>query len=117
MKRLSDKERGAAALEVAGLIPVILFCAVVALQMGLAAWTHISAGQAAHAAARAAAMGQSGHAAARSALPGSLKPESITSNGGFDTESWTVAVKIPSVLPGKSDMGTARQTRVMPHIR
>lgn len=109
-------DRGSAAVEFVGLVPVLLLCTMVLLQMGLVAWANVSAGQAATAAARAASLHRSGSQAARSSLPGSLEASSIDRAATPMGERWTVEVEVPSVLPGDWKVGRVRQTREMPNI-
>lgn len=56
--RRQRSERGAAALEMLGVAPLVILAALIALQFGVAGWTVVSTGQAAKDAARAASVGQ-----------------------------------------------------------
>ncbi|RXW32008.1 TadE/TadG family type IV pilus assembly protein [Propioniciclava flava] len=113
MSRSSKRERGTAALEFVGAFPCLLLAGMIALQFGLVGWATVSTNDAAKAAARAASLGRNPTTAAKEALPGSLAPLSVTGSklsGGY---SYTVEVKVPSVLP-MIDFGSIRRTVDMP---
>lgn len=109
------RERGTAAIELAGLVPVLLFAALVALQLGIVGWVTLSAGWAARDAARAATLGQDPAQAARGALPGNLSAQSITGGAGPDSQRYTVQVRIPSLI--LIDLGSVSRTVEMPDIK
>lgn len=108
-------ERGSASLEVVGLLPMVLFCALVAVQFGIAGWTMVETQQAARSAARAAVKGEDPHAAARGALPGSLAPSQVVGQRTPDGQRWTVTVDVPSLL--YIDLGSVTRTVEMPEVK
>ena len=108
-------ERGAAALEVAGVAPLVIFAALVALQFGVAGWTIVSTHEAARDGARAYSLGGDPRAAAEGALPGIM---TVGGGGGTlsgDGYTYTVTVKVPSVV--KLDLGSVTRSVTMPVIR
>ncbi|MFI1013871.1 TadE/TadG family type IV pilus assembly protein [Streptomyces sp. NPDC020965] len=111
-------QEGQAAVEYAGVITLLLFVALAALQLGLVAYTAQQTGTAARAAARMAAMkdGEGRAVAAGSAaMSGWLASNaSIVPSGGCgDQVSVTVTVPVPAVLP-VFDFGSATRTVTMP---
>lgn len=102
-------------MELAGLIPILLLAALVALQFGIVGWTTLSAGWAARDAARAATLGKDPAQAARGALPGNLSAESITGGATGDAQRYTVQVHIPSLI--LIDLGSVSRTVEMPDIK
>jgi hypothetical protein len=109
------RERGAAALEVAGVAPLVIFAALVALQFGVAGWTIVSTHEAARDGARAYSLGGDPRAAAEGALPGIM---TVGGGGGTlsgDGYTYTVTVKVPSVV--KLDLGSVTRSVTMPVIR
>lgn len=94
------RERGAAALEVVGTLPILLLSAMAAFQMGVAGWTVVETGEAAQAGARAESLGEDPKTAVRESLGGMLEPSrSIGQLTGGDGYRYTVEVKIPTVMP------------------
>lgn len=115
--RLSQvrRERGAAALEVAGVAPLVIFGALVALQFGVAGWTIVSTHEAARDGARAYSLGADPRAAAEGALPGIMRVGDgggTLSAGGY---TYTVTVKVPSVI--SVDIGSVTRSVTMPVIK
>lgn len=108
-------ERGAAALETAALIPILVLSALVALQVGVAGWTVTSTGQAARDGARAASLGNDPVTAAERSLPGSLEPTDVTARRTGDGREVTVTVEVPS-LAGFT-VGEVSRTSEMPVVR
>ena len=107
-------ERGAAALEVAGVAPLVIFAALVALQFGVAGWTIVSTSQAARDGARAYSLGDDPRTAAEGALPGVME---IGGDGGSlsaEGYTYTVTVAVPSVV--KIDLGSVTRSATMPVI-
>lgn len=96
----SGRERGAAALEVVGTLPILLLSAMVAFQIGVVGWTVVETAEAAQAGARAKTTGGSPDVAVRESLGGTLKPSSLvgelTGAGGY---RYTVEVEVPTVVP------------------
>ena len=112
--RLRD-ERGAAALEVAGVAPLIIFAALVALQFGVAGWTIVATNEAARDGARAYSLGGDPRAAAEGALPGIMQ---VAGDGGAlsaDGYRYTVTVRVPTVV--NLDIGAVTRSVTMPVIK
>lgn len=108
-------ERGAAALEVAGVAPLVILGALVALQFGVAGWTIVSTHEAARDGARAYSLGADPRAAAEGALPGIMRVGDgggTLSAGGY---TYTVTVKVPTVI--KLDLGSVTRSVTMPVIK
>ncbi len=114
--RRGNRERGTAALEYIGMLPIILFAALIALQMGVVAWTVVATGQAARDAARAASLGRSPQAAANGALPSLLTASSVSGGPVAQGQRYTVEVPIPSVFKVVG-FGSVSRTSTMPDIR
>lgn len=109
------REAGAAALEFAGIVPLVIIGALVALQFGVVGWVMVSTNQAARDAARAASLGRDPAAAAQVSLPGSLvgAVSGGPVGGGY---RYTVKVTVPSLVPGVS-VGSVSRTVDMPDLR
>ncbi|MFF3841894.1 TadE/TadG family type IV pilus assembly protein [Streptomyces sp. NPDC001930] len=111
------RDRGQAAIEYLGFLPILLLVGLAGLQLGIAAYAAQQAGTAARAAARAASSdaedGPSPQAAAAAAVSGWVDPVASTSPEG-DEVTVTVTVTIPSVVPFVNDFGEVRKTATMP---
>lgn len=111
-------DRGSASIEFLGFLPVLLFLALAAVQLGLAAYTVQQAGTAARAAARTASLDEvrtSPAAAGRAAMSGWLADGAdvgVTPCGDGRARA-TATVEIPSVIPGVS-FGSAERSATMP---
>ncbi|MFC7978650.1 TadE/TadG family type IV pilus assembly protein [Streptomyces cinereoruber] len=97
-------DRGQAAVEYLGFLPILLLVGLAGLQLGVAAYAAQQAGTAARAAARAASSDDeeapSPEAAADAAVSGWIASRSSVSRGGGSGEAtYTVTVEIPSVVP------------------
>lgn len=109
------RERGAAALEVAGVAPLVIFGALVALQFGVAGWTIVSTHEAARDGARAYSLGADPRAAAEGALPGIMTVGGDAGTVSGDGYTYSVTVKVPSVV--KIDLGSVTRSVTMPVIK
>ncbi|MFE7132341.1 TadE/TadG family type IV pilus assembly protein [Streptomyces sp. NPDC057638] len=110
--------RGQAALEYAGVIALLLFVGLAALQLGIVAYTAQQAGTAARAAARTAAMPDGegrGVAAGEAAMSDWLVDGADISapDCGGDQITATVTVEVPALLP-VLDFGAASRSVTMP---
>ncbi|KQX58894.1 MULTISPECIES: TadE/TadG family type IV pilus assembly protein [unclassified Streptomyces] len=112
------RDRGQAAIEYLGFLPILLLVGLAGLQLGIAAYAAQQAGTAARAAARAAGDDEeatSPEAAARAAVSGWVAERSTVSAGGGDGEAvYTVSVTIPSVVPFWDGFGAVTKTATMP---
>lgn len=107
------RERGAAALEVAGTVPILLLSMLIALQIGVVGWTVVETGEAAQAGARAETTGGNPELAVRDSLGGMLEPSTsvgaLTGGGGYH---YTVEVEVPTVVP--FSLGSVTRSVEMP---
>lgn len=88
-------EGGTASVELVAVVPFLLLAVVAAVQIALAGQSLWSAGVAARAGARAAAVGGDAAAAARSALPPSLRQGAkVAAEAGV-----SVRVEVPRLIP------------------
>jgi hypothetical protein len=98
-------DRGQAAVEYAGVIGLLLFVALAAIQLGLVAYTAQQAGTAARAAARAASTEDGGDVrrAGLGSMSGWLADGAAVApgecSGGDDEVTVTVRVRVPEILP------------------
>ncbi|MEV4195938.1 TadE/TadG family type IV pilus assembly protein [Streptomyces toxytricini] len=107
-------DRGQVALEYIGFIPILLFVALCAIQLGWVAYVHEQADTAARTAARAEARERgTGAAAGAAAVRSGLHPV-VDVAGGGDAVTATVTIPITSLVPGLS-LEDARATAVMPN--
>jgi hypothetical protein len=117
------RDRGQVALEYIGFVAILLLVGLAAIQLGVAAYAVNQAGTGARAAARAGSLddpkGLSPQAAVDAAVEGWLHPSPPQGGVAGDQATYTVTVKIPSVIPGLSDgfFGTATRTSTMPKLR
>ncbi|MFF3400538.1 TadE/TadG family type IV pilus assembly protein [Streptomyces sp. NPDC002659] len=119
MRRRARDDRGQSAVEYAGVVALLLFVALAAIQLGLVAYTAQQAGTASRAAARVASQKdgagryeESGRAAMSDWL---ADRASITEGpgGSSDEVRVTVRVKVPALLP-VFDFGEAERSTTMP---
>ncbi|MGA5191946.1 TadE/TadG family type IV pilus assembly protein [Streptomyces exfoliatus] len=113
------RDRGQAAIEYLGFLPILLLVGLAGLQLGVAAYAAQQAGTAARAAARAASMDEdegapSAEAAAEAAVSGWINPSVTSYDEGDAAVVVTVTVEIPSVVPFWSGFGTVEETATMP---
>ncbi|CAL9438677.1 hypothetical protein SUDANB6_02193 [Streptomyces sp. enrichment culture] len=110
----AGRDRGQAAIEYLGFLPILLAVALAAVQLGLIAYTAQQAGTAARAGARSASLRESAQAACTAAVSSWLADgtDCPPSYGG-DEVSVTATVDIPSIVPGW-DFGDATRTATMP---
>lgn len=118
--RLRAGDRGQAALELLGVIPVLLLVALVGIQLGVVAYAASQANTAARTAARTASQdrdsGPTPEAAGTAAISDWLQDDiqSLTVSGGDDTVTATAVISIPSVIPGIGAFGPVTRTAVLP---
>ncbi len=109
------RDRGQAALEYLGFLPLLLIVGLAGLQLGLAAYAAQQAGTAARAGARAASAGTDLDpvAAQEAAVSGWLDLTPGSPVPGDGQVSVTAVVRIPEVVPFW-DLGTVEKTATMP---
>ncbi|WP_078491255.1 TadE/TadG family type IV pilus assembly protein [Streptomyces sp. SPB074] len=112
----SRDDRGSSILEFAGFLPVLLLVGLAAIQLGLVGFAANQAGSGARAGARVAsrAEGGNGVAAARAAMTDGLDA-TVTPGGGGDTTTYTVAVRVPTLLPFVGKGWTVTRSATMPN--
>jgi hypothetical protein len=106
----SAAESGQASVELVAVLPVLLFCVLIAAQLALAGYALWSAGIAARAGARAEHVGDDGVAAARSALPGALRDGAEVEAG----PPLRTRVRVPTLLPGMPIVSVTAATALDP---
>jgi hypothetical protein len=92
-------ERGQAALELVGLLPLLLLFGSFALQAGAAMWTASSVSEAARSSARAYSLGGDPVAAAGASLPGGLRVKALSYVGPGHGVRLSADVPRVSLLP------------------
>ena len=105
-------DRGGAAIECIGLLPLFLVAAIATLQIGLAGWASIET-DAARDAARAASLGEDAQSAAEASLTGVLHVQSMSVVGG-DSRRVSLTVKVPSLIGFR--VGTVTRVAEMPRL-
>ena len=107
-----ETDRGQAALEYAGVITLLLFVALAAIQLGIVAYTAQQAGTAARAAARVASHGEGGGEAAGYAAMSDWLADGaqVSAPAGGGEVTATVTIQVPALLP-VFDFGSARADR------
>ncbi|WP_326610591.1 pilus assembly protein [Streptomyces scopuliridis] len=112
------RERGQIALEYVGVVTILLFLALAAIQLGLAAYAVQQASTAARAAARAATYNEATmnyQEAGKASMSNWLaKKTDISKQSSGDQIEVTVKVKIPPILPIFDNLGEARRSATMP---
>jgi TadE-like protein len=108
VRRGSD--RGSAAVEFLGFLPILLLVALAGVQLGLLAYVGTQAGGAARTAARTDDSG-----AGQASMSGWLRGGATVSvSEGGDSVTATVTIKVPSVLPGISIVDPVVRRATMP---
>jgi hypothetical protein len=101
--RFRDRESGQASVELVAVLPALLLCALVAVQLAIVGYGLWSSAAAARAGARAAYVEGNANRAARSAVPAALRRGAEVREG----RHVAVALASPSLVPGL-DAPTAR---------
>ncbi|GAA2684630.1 TadE/TadG family type IV pilus assembly protein [Streptomyces aculeolatus] len=104
------------AVEYIGFLPVLIFIALAAVQLGLAAYTASQAGTAARAAARMESLDDppsSAGAAGEASISDWLDAGFEVSSGSGEV-TVTASVEIPSVIPGIGNFGSVERSSTMP---
>jgi hypothetical protein len=115
-RRGPRSDAGTSILEFTGFLPILLFVAMAAIQLGLIGYAANQAGTAARTAARSESLTPgSGQSAGQSAVSGWLSDDTSVGIGdGGDTVTATATVTVPSVLPGVNPFGPITRTVTMP---
>ncbi|MFF3019255.1 TadE/TadG family type IV pilus assembly protein [Streptomyces sp. NPDC057939] len=115
-RRRIRSDRGQVALEYIGFVPILLFVALCAIQLGWIAYAEEQAGTAARTAARVEARNPDrGEAAGRAAISGGLASGATFAwSTSADAVSVTVTLTANSIIPGLGPH-QARSTAVMPN--
>ncbi|GAA0579874.1 TadE/TadG family type IV pilus assembly protein [Streptomyces crystallinus] len=117
--RAGGRDRGSAAVEYLGFLPLLLLVALAGVQLGLAAYAAQQAGTAARAAARTGAQSERSAGAAQAGKAavsdwvGKRADIGVAGCPG-STVTATVTVSIPSVFPGIGDFGPVHKSATMP---
>ncbi|MFJ4339254.1 TadE/TadG family type IV pilus assembly protein [Streptomyces sp. NPDC088915] len=112
-------DRGQAALEFLGWLPVLLLVGLLVVQLGLGAFAAQQAGTAARAAARVVAADPDAGMNARQAAQEAVS-DWLADGTDADKNDWgdgvtvTVTVEVPSVIPGMKNFGIAEKSATMP---
>ncbi|MFE6496482.1 TadE/TadG family type IV pilus assembly protein [Streptomyces sp. NPDC057748] len=112
------RDRGQVAIEYLGFLPLLLLCALLAIQAGLAAYAANQAGTGARAAARSGSMSAFGGCdvqAGKDAMSDwTAKRARIRTSGSGEDVTCTARVKVPDILPGVNIWSTAERSSTMP---
>ncbi|MFD7899647.1 TadE/TadG family type IV pilus assembly protein [Streptomyces sp. NPDC059743] len=114
--RLRPAERGQAAIEYVGVIALLIFVALAAIQLGMAAYAVQQAGTASRAAARAASYREAvtnPETAGEAAVSDWLVVHIDTPASAGDEITATARVEIPEILP-IFELGEAERSTTMP---
>ncbi|MEV5016881.1 TadE/TadG family type IV pilus assembly protein [Streptomyces sp. NPDC053780] len=108
------RDRGQAAIEYLGFVPILIIVGMAVVQLGLIAYTAQQAGTAARAGARSASLQESAQGACAAAVSSWLADgTSCPPSYGGDEVTVTATVDIPSIVPGW-DFDPATRTATMP---
>ncbi|MGW7199225.1 TadE family protein [Streptomyces chryseus] len=111
------RDRGAAILEFAGFLPILLIVAMAGIQLGIIGYAASQAGTAARAAARTEAQEElrgQGEATGLAAMSDWMAERTDIDVGGDANVTATAVVSIPSVVPGMDDFGEVERAVTMP---
>jgi Flp pilus assembly pilin Flp len=106
--RFRDRESGQASVELVAVLPALLLCALIAVQLAIVGYGLWSSATAARAGARAAYVNGDAERAARSAVPGALRRDAEVRDG----RHVAVALASPSLVPGV-DAPSARARTIL----
>ncbi|MEV8534472.1 TadE/TadG family type IV pilus assembly protein [Streptomyces sp. NPDC051211] len=114
--RRAHRDRGQAALEYLGFLPILLLIALAGIQLGWIAYVEQQAENAARVAARTAARTDipTGEAAGRDSIKESIRGSAIVGVSGTDALTATVTIPVNSIVPGLSFEPRTR-TATMPN--
>ncbi|MFF1836023.1 TadE/TadG family type IV pilus assembly protein [Streptomyces sp. NPDC058231] len=110
------RDRGQVAIEYLGFLPLLLLVALLAIQLGLAAYAANQAGTGARAGARMASKSSPGDCAraGKDAMSGwTAGRADLTETGSFSEVTCTASIEVPSVVPGIDNFGHAVRSATM----
>lgn len=109
---MTGRERGSAAVELIGMLPLLLLVALLLWQGLLTLGATNAAEHAARNGSRAASTGGSARSAAMDAVPTWLRDDTaVQRDGGTDV---TVRISVPLLVPGVAPAYTVTRTAVLP---
>jgi hypothetical protein len=106
----AEQERGQASVELVAVLPALLLCALIAVQLAIVGYGLWSSATAARAGARAAYVNGDVRRASRSALPIALRRETRVREG----RHVAVAIASTSLAPGVDAAGARARTTLAP---
>ncbi|MFE9397470.1 TadE family protein [Streptomyces flavidovirens] len=112
-----ERDRGAAILEFAGFLPILLIVAMAGIQLGIVGYAASQAGTAARAAARTEAQEElrgQGAVTGKAAMSDWMAERTDIALRTGDLVTAKATVQIPSVVPGMPDFGTVNRSVTMP---
>ena len=104
------RDNGQASVELVAVLPALLLCALVAVQLAVVGYGLWSSATAARAGARAAYVSGGAERAARSAVPRALRRDARVREAG----AVAVSVRPPSLVPGLRPLATRSSTKLDP---
>jgi hypothetical protein len=108
--RSSERESGQASVELVAVLPALLLCALIAVQLAVVGYGLWSSANAARAGARAEYVSGRAAPAVRSAVPGPLRRDAEVR----DARGVAVSLEAPSLVPGVRSLETAARTELNP---
>jgi pilus assembly protein CpaE len=108
--RRRERELGQASVELVAVLPALLICAAIAIQLAITGYGLWASASAASAGARAAYVGGDSAGAARSALPLALRRGARVS----DSRGVRVSLQVPGLLPGGERVPVRSRTELDP---
>jgi len=105
-----DRERGQASVELVALLPALLLCALIAVQLAVVGYGLWSSATAARAGARAEYVDGDADRAARSAVPRALRRDAEVRGGS----AVVVSLRPPGLVPGLRAPATRARTALDP---
>jgi hypothetical protein len=106
----SERDSGQASVELVAVLPALVLCALIAVQLAVVGYGLWSSATAARAGARADYVSGRTERAARSAVPNALRRDAKVREAG----AVAVSVRPPSLVPGLRPPETRSRTRLYP---
>lgn len=108
--RPAERELGQASVELVAVLPALLLCAAIAIQLAITGYGLWASASAASAGARAAYVGGDSAEAARSALPLALRRRARID----DSHGVRVSLRVPGLLPGAEPLAVRSRAQLDP---